>query len=151
LLLRRTIVLTAFICTSSNMVGQRIEDLDLIFSENILNVDSRDVDTIHSEQLKSGSFFFETMKWPILFWQKLISSQMKPRCYFHPSCSQFTYEAIRQYGLLGIFLGLDRISRCNAFSEEKYPYDQKTKKLYDPVDHYGVTSRQSREKSSSDD
>lgn len=38
-------------------------------------------------------------------------------CKFHPSCSEYTYQAIEQRGLIrGFFLGTGRILRCNPWS-----------------------------------
>ncbi len=48
-------------------------------------------------------------------------------CRFTPSCSEYTYEAINEYGVLkGTFLGFKRILRCNPFSS--YGYDPLKKK-----------------------
>lgn len=39
-------------------------------------------------------------------------------CRFHPSCSQYTYEAVDKYGALkGGWLGLKRIVRCHPWNE----------------------------------
>lgn len=39
-------------------------------------------------------------------------------CMFHPSCSEFTYEAIEKHGLIkGGILGSIRVIRCNPFSK----------------------------------
>lgn len=39
-------------------------------------------------------------------------------CRFHPTCSQYTYEAIDKYGVLkGSAMGSWRILRCNPFSK----------------------------------
>jgi hypothetical protein len=39
-------------------------------------------------------------------------------CVFHPSCSEFTYQAIEKHGLLkGGILGTVRIIRCNPLSK----------------------------------
>jgi putative membrane protein insertion efficiency factor len=38
-------------------------------------------------------------------------------CRFHPTCSQYTYEAIEKYGVIkGGALGIWRIMRCNPFN-----------------------------------
>jgi len=38
-------------------------------------------------------------------------------CRFHPSCSQYTYEAIEKYGVIrGSVMGAWRILRCNPFN-----------------------------------
>lgn len=38
-------------------------------------------------------------------------------CRFHPSCSQYTYEAIEKYGVIrGSIMGAWRILRCNPFN-----------------------------------
>ena len=39
-------------------------------------------------------------------------------CVFHPSCSEFTYQAIEKHGLIkGCVLGSVRIIRCNPLSQ----------------------------------
>ena len=53
-----------------------------------------------------------------------IPGKFHSSCKFYPSCSNYTKEAIEEYGALyGTFLGIKRIIRCNPF----------TKGGYDPV------------------
>lgn len=41
-----------------------------------------------------------------------------PVCRFTPTCSEYTYEAIKKYGVIkGGFLGLKRILRCHPYSK----------------------------------
>lgn len=43
-------------------------------------------------------------------------------CRYTPTCSQYTKEAIEQYGTIkGLFLGIKRILRCNPLGG--YGYD----------------------------
>lgn len=54
--------------------------------------------------------------WTIRGYQKMISRYTPPSCRYHPSCSQYTLEAIRVHGVFkGTRLGCWRILRCNPF------------------------------------
>jgi hypothetical protein len=60
----------------------------------------------------------------INFYQKNISSWLETKnikCKFHPTCSEYTKQAIEKYGILkGCRLGLIRILKCNPFSKGGY-------------------------------
>lgn len=58
----------------------------------------------------------------IRFWQKFISPGLAPRCKYYPSCSTYSYEAIKSFGLIGLILGAWRIIRCNPFSHGGVDY-----------------------------
>lgn len=48
----------------------------------------------------------------IKFYQSFIS-QGSQNCRFYPSCSEYTYLAIKKYGLLkGCWMGVKRIIKC---------------------------------------
>jgi len=39
-------------------------------------------------------------------------------CRFHPSCSQYGYEAINRFGVIkGTFLAMKRLTRCHPWSQ----------------------------------
>lgn len=49
-------------------------------------------------------------------YQRYISPLTPPSCRFHPTCSQYTFEAIEKYGAVkGSWLGMKRIARCHPF------------------------------------
>ena len=49
-------------------------------------------------------------------YQKFISPLLRPSCRFHPTCSEYSIQAITRYGVTrGIFLSLKRILRCNPW------------------------------------
>jgi uncharacterized protein len=59
----------------------------------------------------------------IRFYQKWVSPLFPPSCRFHPTCSQYTYEAIAKYGILkGGALGAWRILRCNPYNKGGFDY-----------------------------
>jgi len=77
------------------------------------------------------------LKWIALglirFYQKAISPLLPPSCRFYPSCSHYTYEAIKIHGFFrGSWLGMRRISRCHPFNPGGYdpvpPKKEKTVK-----------------------
>ena len=53
---------------------------------------------------------------PIKLYQILLSPLLGQSCRYHPTCSQYTIEAIEKYGpIKGIWLGTKRISRCHPW------------------------------------
>lgn len=57
----------------------------------------------------------------VRWYQRYLSPLKPPVCRFHPSCSQYTLEAIERYGLIrGSFMGAARIMRCNPFHPGGY-------------------------------
>ncbi len=56
--------------------------------------------------------------WLIRMYKRFVSPLFLPSCRFHPTCSQYTIEAIERYGALkGIAMGTWRILRCNPYSK----------------------------------
>jgi hypothetical protein len=42
-------------------------------------------------------------------------------CRFHPTCSEYTFQAINKYGVFrGGWLGLKRIARCHPWNDGGY-------------------------------
>lgn len=54
-------------------------------------------------------------------YQVAIAPVLPASCRFHPSCSQYTLEAVRKYGAIrGAWLGLRRLLRCHPFHPGGY-------------------------------
>ena len=50
-------------------------------------------------------------------YQRLLSPLLPARCKYHPSCSQYALDALREYGLArGVILAAWRLLRCNPWS-----------------------------------
>lgn len=57
----------------------------------------------------------------IRFYQTGISPFLGGHCRFIPTCSEYTYEAIRIHGFFkGSLLGVIRILKCNPFHKPGY-------------------------------
>lgn len=59
----------------------------------------------------------------IRFYQNYISPLSGSTCHYSPTCSRYTGEAIRKFGLLkGMMMGTDRLIRCHP-GQREYPVD----------------------------
>lgn len=57
----------------------------------------------------------------IKIYQWLISPILGPKCRFTPSCSHYTVEALKKYGLFkGAWLAIKRIARCHPWGGHGY-------------------------------
>ena len=57
----------------------------------------------------------------IRFYQRWISPFTPPSCFFYPTCSHYTYQAIERFGLWrGGWLGLGRLCRCHPLARGGY-------------------------------
>jgi hypothetical protein len=66
------------------------------------------------------------------FYQKILASPIKNflehfgliknnSCVFYPTCSEYTKEAIKKYGILkGTYLGFFRILRCHPWQKKHF-------------------------------
>jgi putative membrane protein insertion efficiency factor len=58
---------------------------------------------------------------PIVVYQRVISPAIPRRCKYHPTCSRYAVDAIREYGILrGAVLAAWRLLRCNPWSYGGY-------------------------------
>jgi len=61
-------------------------------------------------------------------YQKFISPFFAPRCKYYPTCSQYSIDAIREYGSLrGIAMTAWRLLRCNPLSHGGVDYAVKNR------------------------
>jgi putative membrane protein insertion efficiency factor len=51
-------------------------------------------------------------------YRTLLSPLLLPRCKYHPTCSQYALDALREFGLFrGSVLAVWRLLRCNPLSD----------------------------------
>lgn len=57
----------------------------------------------------------------IEMYQKFISPLKPASCRFYPSCSEYTIQALKKYGIIkGTILGIKRILKCNPYHPGGY-------------------------------
>jgi len=57
----------------------------------------------------------------IRFYQKSISPYIDKNCIYTPSCSEYTIQAINEFGVIkGTYYGIKRILRCHPFAKGGY-------------------------------
>ncbi len=78
------------------------------------------------------------MIWLLLVYRMVVSPFLPPACRFHPSCSEYAMEAIREYGAVrGGRLSLKRLLRCHPWGGHGYdPVITKEGKI-----HYGSSRK----------
>jgi uncharacterized protein len=80
----------------------------------------------------------------LYIYQNILSKHLSADCLFTPGCSEFSKQAIKEYGLLkGIILTFDRVNRCNRIAAQDlkhYTVDPKTNRYPDPVSRYRKAS-----------
>jgi uncharacterized protein len=60
---------------------------------------------------------------PVHAYRLLVSPWLGPRCKYHPTCSQYALDAIREWGVLrGLPLAAWRVLRCNPWSHGGVDY-----------------------------
>lgn len=80
---------------------------------------------------------------PIRFYQLSISPLLGSNCRHTPSCSQYTIEAIREWGVIkGIWLGMKRISRCHPWGTHGYDPVPKNTQDHSTDHHQNPPSKQ---------
>ena len=76
---------------------------------------------------------------PIRAYQRFISPALPRRCKYHPTCSAYAVDAVREFGVLrGLVLAGWRLLRCNPFSHGGYdPVSEQTlfRERHSPASH----------------
>ena len=68
--------------------------------------------------------FYHILSGSMYVYQKIISPQLSSQCIYNPSCSNYSKQLIREYGIAkGVFCSADRIMRCNRLAIVGLPRD----------------------------
>ncbi len=83
-----------------------------------------------------------TMGGLLFTYQKIISPQISSNCPYEPSCSKYSFQLIKRYGLLkGVFVSSDRLTRCNRVSAGDFNWNDlnvESGKLTESTERYSI-------------
>ncbi|OFX34726.1 MAG: hypothetical protein A2W90_12570 [Bacteroidetes bacterium GWF2_42_66] len=73
-------------------------------------------------------------------YQNLISQHFSANCLYDPSCSDFSKQAVKRFGLVkGSLLTIDRLNRCNRIAAtglDPQTINEKSHRFNDPISKY---------------
>lgn len=76
----------------------------------------------------------------LYIYQNLVSQHFSADCLYDPSCSDFSKQAVKEYGILkGTLLSFDRLSRCNRIAAtglNTEMINKKTHRFSDSIKRY---------------
>ncbi len=99
------------------------------YSQTEINYQNKFIDLLDNENEHINNSYTGL----IGFYKKYISSQDAGSCPYSPSCSIYTHQAIKEYGVfLGLIKGFDRLSRCNRHQNDHYDHTEKNKLIDHP-------------------
>lgn len=76
----------------------------------------------------------------LYMYQNLISQHFSANCLYDPSCSDFSKQAVKRFGLVkGSLLTIDRLNRCNRIAAtglDPQTINEKSHRFNDPISKY---------------
>ena len=128
-LIFRTLTLFCFLITGTMLAGQSQLSQDL----NLIQQQEKDkIHAIEKQKNRKRTFLISRddsfiqkinpLRWTLggllYFYQTSISKHFSADCLYEPTCSNFSRDCIRHYGITkGVFLTADRLSRCNRIAQ----------------------------------
>lgn len=92
----------------------------------------KSIKTLNPVSLAYGGLLF--------VYQNGISQHFSADCLYNPSCSEFSKQAVKNYGLIkGGLLSFDRLNRCNRIAGADLrpsQFDNKNHRCSDPISKY---------------
>lgn len=129
---RAKIICIIILCAGSSLLAGAQTPVDI---ERLSDVHTpRQSNADYSSSLDRSGGMKSVLSFFFLSYKRYISSQDGMNCVFHPSCSVYAMESVKESGVLkGGLAALDRLTRCHGFSSKQYPVHPVSKRLYDPV------------------
>jgi Uncharacterized conserved protein len=124
--------------------AQHQGDSALMMSKDFIThgFDTRNVTYGFKEHLHTLNPFYHIFSSAMYVYQSVISQELMRSCAFEPSCSKYSKELIKTYGLTkGVLLTSDRITRCSRVAlsgKEDLRFDANKGKIIENTDRYSL-------------
>jgi putative component of membrane protein insertase Oxa1/YidC/SpoIIIJ protein YidD len=93
--------------------GKKVKHYNNTYANNNANV----LETKNKHWLVRYNPISLALKGSMFVYQNAVSPQLGTRCLYELSCSNFSKQSLKEFGMLkGIFLTADRLLRCNKIS-----------------------------------
>lgn len=98
--------------------SQNKEDIQLLQQHTYTNSQFKDREVVYGfKQTKSKNLVYHVLSSAMFVYQKGLSPVVSRSCAYSPSCSAYSKELIKQYGLFkGVICTTDRLMRCNRIA-----------------------------------
>lgn len=146
------LLIISFICLfSANSIAQTTNDRTLLknveFEKKEFN--DRVVKYGFTEGKKTYNPLYHILSFSMYLYQKHISAQLSRDCAFIPSCSEYSKQLIKEYGIVkGTFLTSDRLTRCTRISladKPSYYFDAPDGKIHETVERYRIVLKHNKD------
>ncbi len=86
--------------------------ISIVYSQGLKSPTDFDIPPLETEINSELSISVIPFTSIIKFYQGTLSQIKGENCQFYPTCSQYSIEALQQYGIKGVFIAADRLHRC---------------------------------------
>ncbi len=146
---KKVIVLFAllFLNFSFYLFAQSQQDIQLLKEHNFENKSFAKREVSYGLGKKnSGNPVYHIISVSMFVYQKCLTGVVFRTCAFSPSCSDFSKDLIKQYGIIkGVFCTTDRLMRCNRIALVGKPssyFEADNGKHYEDVFIYSYKEKQ---------
>jgi uncharacterized protein len=143
---KHTFIALSMLWLSCALPAQNMNDMKLIENQNFTNPTYEKVRIVKFGISENHSFIVKNNPLTLSFsallfcYQKWLSKQISADCLYSPSCSEYSKQLFKRYGVIGgLITTSDRLMRCDRISATTIPsisIDQHDGKVHETVDRY---------------
>ena len=147
----KILIFKTFIClhtlfSVNFLFSQTTEDKDLLRNTDFTKTNNQRVVAYgFSDNPSKFSLYnplYHLLSSSMWVYQKFISPQLASECPYKPSCSQYSKQLIRDFGIIkGVCCSADRLMRCNRITLSSFPseaFDPKDQKIHETTNYYSL-------------